>query len=40
MLSLAVRDRTRVHFSGPTGADAVDGAIKLCKSPTRRDDVG
>jgi diaminobutyrate-2-oxoglutarate transaminase len=39
MLPPAMRDRTRVHFCGPTGANAVDAAIKLCKTATGRDDV-
>jgi len=34
-----MRDRTRVHFCGPTGANAVDAAIKLCKTATGRGDV-
>ncbi|MFE9426692.1 aspartate aminotransferase family protein [Kitasatospora sp. NPDC006697] len=32
-------ERSRVHFCGPTGADAVDAAIKLCKTYTGRGDV-
>jgi diaminobutyrate-2-oxoglutarate transaminase len=39
MLPPAMRDRTRVHFCGPTGANAVDAAIKLCKSATGRGDI-
>jgi diaminobutyrate-2-oxoglutarate transaminase len=39
MLPPGMRDRTRVHFCGPTGANAVDAAIKLCKTATGRDDV-
>jgi diaminobutyrate-2-oxoglutarate transaminase len=39
MLPAAMRDRTRVHFCGPTGANAVDAAIKLCKTATGRADV-
>jgi diaminobutyrate-2-oxoglutarate transaminase len=34
-----MRDRTRVHFCGPTGANAVDAAIKLCKTATGRNEV-
>ncbi len=32
-------DRMKVHFCGPTGANAVDAAIKLCKTATGRGDV-
>ncbi|MEN3266277.1 diaminobutyrate--2-oxoglutarate transaminase family protein [Pseudonocardia sp.] len=39
MLPAGLRDRTRVHFCGPTGANAVDAAIKLCKTATGRGDV-
>ncbi len=39
MLPPAMRDRTRLHFCGPTGANAVDAAIKLCKTATGRGDV-
>ena len=38
-LPTGMRDRTRIHFCGPTGADAVDAAIKLCKTYTGRDEV-
>lgn len=31
--------RGRVHFCGPSGADAVDAAVKLCKKATGRDEV-
>ena len=34
MLPAAMRNRTKVHFCGPTGANAVDAAIKLCKTAT------
>lgn len=34
-----LRDRARIHFCGPTGADAVDAAIKLCKTYTGRGEV-
>ena len=34
-----MRDRMKVHFCGPTGANAVDAAIKLCKTATGRGDV-
>jgi diaminobutyrate-2-oxoglutarate transaminase len=34
MLPAAIRDDYLVHFCGPTGADAVEAAIKLCKTST------
>ena len=39
MLPAGMRDRMKVHFCGPTGANAVDAAIKLCKTATGRGDV-
>lgn len=39
MLPPGMRDRTRVHFCGPTGANAVDAALKLCKTATGRGDI-
>ena len=39
MLPTAMQGRTKVHFCGPTGANAVDAAIKLCKTATGRGDV-
>ncbi|ANP53490.1 diaminobutyrate-2-oxoglutarate transaminase [Streptomyces griseochromogenes] len=39
MLPPGMRDRMRVHFCGPTGADAVEAAVKLCKTATGRSDV-
>ena len=39
MLPLGMRDRMKVHFCGPTGANAVDAALKLCKTATGRGDV-
>ncbi|MGY1603684.1 aspartate aminotransferase family protein [Geodermatophilus sp. SYSU D00815] len=39
MLPLGMRDRMRIHFCGPTGANAVDAALKLCKTATGRGDV-
>jgi diaminobutyrate-2-oxoglutarate transaminase len=39
MLPPTMRNRTRVHFCGPTGVNAVDAAIKLCKTATGRSDV-
>jgi hypothetical protein len=35
-LPVQMRDRLKVHFCGPTGADGVDAAIKLCKTRTGR----
>lgn len=34
-----MRNRTKVHYCGPTGADGIDAAIKLCKTVTGRGDV-
>ncbi|MGH3865257.1 MAG: aspartate aminotransferase family protein [Pseudonocardiaceae bacterium] len=39
MLPPTMRSRVRVHFCGPTGANAVDAALKLCKTATGRGDV-
>jgi diaminobutyrate-2-oxoglutarate transaminase len=39
MLPEAMRDHVKIHFCGPTGANAVDAAIKLCKTATGRGDV-
>jgi diaminobutyrate-2-oxoglutarate transaminase len=39
MLPAGMRDRTKLHFCGPTGANAVDAALKLCKTATGRGDV-
>lgn len=39
MLPESMRDRMRVHFCGPTGANGVEAAIKLCKLATGRTDV-
>ncbi len=39
MLPAGMRGRMRVHFCGPTGANAVDAAVKLCKIATGRGDV-
>ncbi|MFS8098618.1 diaminobutyrate--2-oxoglutarate transaminase family protein [Lentzea alba] len=35
----AMRGRYKIHFCGPTGADGVDAAIKLCKTHTGRGEV-
>jgi diaminobutyrate-2-oxoglutarate transaminase len=39
MLPPGMRSRMKVHFCGPTGANAVDAALKLCKIATGRGDV-
>ena len=39
MLPVHMAERTKVHFCGPTGASAVDAAIRLCKTATGRGDV-
>ncbi|RLU81365.1 diaminobutyrate--2-oxoglutarate transaminase [Streptomyces griseocarneus] len=39
MLPPAMRDRMKVHLCGPTGANAVDAAVKLCKTATGRGDI-
>jgi 4-aminobutyrate aminotransferase-like enzyme len=39
MLPENLRGRMKVHFCAPTGSDAVDAAIKLCKTATGRRDV-
>jgi diaminobutyrate-2-oxoglutarate transaminase len=39
MLPPGMRDRTRIQFCGPTGANAVDAALKLCKTATGRGDI-
>ncbi|MFE5328833.1 aspartate aminotransferase family protein [Embleya sp. NPDC056575] len=39
MLPAGMRERTKVHFCGPTGANAIEAAIKLCKIATGRGDV-
>ncbi|ACY18639.1 aspartate aminotransferase family protein [Haliangium ochraceum] len=36
MLPDPMRERMKIHFCGPTGADATDAAIKLCKTATGR----
>jgi diaminobutyrate-2-oxoglutarate transaminase len=36
MLPAEWRDDMRIHFCGPTGGDAVEAAIKLCKKATGR----
>jgi diaminobutyrate-2-oxoglutarate transaminase len=39
MLPEGMRDHMRIHFCGPTGANAVDAALKLCKTATGRGDI-
>ncbi|MEU2872054.1 diaminobutyrate--2-oxoglutarate transaminase family protein [Streptomyces olivoreticuli] len=39
MLPAPMRDRVKMHFCGPTGANAVEAAIKLCKIATGRGDI-
>jgi diaminobutyrate-2-oxoglutarate transaminase len=39
MLPPGMRERMRIHFCGPTGANAVDAALKLCKTATGRGDI-
>ncbi|MBS2533811.1 diaminobutyrate--2-oxoglutarate transaminase family protein [Catenulispora sp. NF23] len=39
MLPDTMRDRMKIHFCGPTGANAVDAALKLCKTATGRGDI-
>ncbi|OXM49397.1 diaminobutyrate--2-oxoglutarate transaminase [Amycolatopsis thailandensis] len=39
MLPPGMRSRMRMHFCGPGGANAVDAAIKLCKTATGRGDL-
>ncbi|MBV1851492.1 diaminobutyrate--2-oxoglutarate transaminase family protein [Catellatospora tritici] len=39
MLAPGLRERMKVHFCGPTGANAIEAAIKLCKTATGRGDV-
>ncbi|MBT8160390.1 MULTISPECIES: diaminobutyrate--2-oxoglutarate transaminase family protein [Arthrobacter] len=39
MLPPGLANRMKMHFCGPTGANAVDAAIKLCKTATGRGDI-
>ena len=34
-----MRGRTKIHFCGPTGANAVEAALKLCKTATGRSEI-
>lgn len=39
MLPETMRSSMRIEFCGPSGADAVDAALKLCKTATGRSDI-
>ncbi len=39
LLPEAMRGKTKIQFCGPAGANAVDAALKLCKTATGRSDV-
>jgi diaminobutyrate-2-oxoglutarate transaminase len=39
MLAPNLRSRMKLHFCGPTGANAVEAAVKLCKTATGRGDI-
>lgn len=39
LLPAGMRGRTKIAFCGPTGANAVEAALKLCKTATGRSDV-
>jgi diaminobutyrate-2-oxoglutarate transaminase len=39
MLPSGMREHMKIHFCGPTGANAVDAALKLCKTATGRGDI-
>lgn len=39
MLPAEMQGRTRIGFCGPTGANAVEAALKLCKTATGRSDI-
>jgi diaminobutyrate-2-oxoglutarate transaminase len=39
MLPAEMRSRTKIGFCGPTGANAVEAALKLCKTATGRSEV-
>jgi diaminobutyrate-2-oxoglutarate transaminase len=39
LLPEAMRERTKIQFCGPTGANAVDAALKLCKTATGRSEI-
>jgi diaminobutyrate-2-oxoglutarate transaminase len=39
MLPAPMRDRMKLHFCGPTGANAVEAALKVCKTATGRETI-
>src|SRR5579863_8109620 len=39
MLPAAMREQTKIGFCGPTGANAIEAALKLCKIATGRREV-
>lgn len=39
MLPAQMRERTKIGFCGPTGANAVEAALKLCKTATGRSEI-
>jgi diaminobutyrate-2-oxoglutarate transaminase len=39
LLPASMRSSTRIEFCGPSGADAVDAALKLCKTATGRSEI-
>ncbi len=39
MLPVEMQGRTKIGFCGPTGANAIEAALKLCKTATGRSDV-
>jgi diaminobutyrate-2-oxoglutarate transaminase len=39
LLPEAMREHTKIQFCGPTGANAVDAALKLCKTATGRSEI-
>lgn len=39
LLPASMRGDTRIEFCGPSGADAVDAALKLCKTATGRSEI-
>jgi diaminobutyrate-2-oxoglutarate transaminase len=39
MLPAQMRDRMKIAFCGPTGANAVEAALKLCKTATGRSEI-
>ncbi len=38
-LPAEMREQTKIHFCGPAGANAVDAALKLCKTATGRAEI-